>query len=286
MRRIAIRVLIAAVALTLAAVALIARQQHLEKLERTRAVAADVLRGTEEVFEDIEPLSANVQASLRTFRNDDHVAAARQFGISRVSSRTEAAELAGRQRLVHIVTNPVYHVRPLEYSIPYVTPSAANLLDRIGHRFHEALAAAGLPPFRFVVTSVTRTRTDQEALRSVNVNAAQESSHEFGTTFDLHYEDFDYEGRPTLPDSSDLYEKELREMIADGYNELSDRHSEALKAILGDVLLALQSEEDALVIYERRQPVFHVTAARPIPDAPPRLRDRSTQPTPPFNVAP
>lgn len=278
--------LILTAAAVIAVIVLVARQRHVEKMERTRNVAAQIIEATERRFEGIAPLPAPVQASLREYGNEQHVEAARALGVPRVASRTDVEQLVERQALVRIETNPLYGLRRLQYSLPYVTPSAANLLDRIGHRFHEALDSAGLPPYRFLVTSVTRSTEDQKALQSTNANAASESSHEYGTTFDLHYEQFDFEGRPAVPDTSDIYQDELRRMLAEAYGELSSSYTPALKSILGHVLLRLQAEEDALVIYERRQPVFHVTAARPIPDTPPRLRARSPEGTSLVSVAP
>src|SRR5690606_4824391 len=64
-------------------------------------------------------------------------------------------------------------VRELDHSLPYVVPDVVVLLERIGTRFQDALAAMGLPPYRIEVTSVLRTPEGQAALREGNVNAAQ-----------------------------------------------------------------------------------------------------------------
>lgn len=257
-------------------VALQARQEHMETLERTEELAVQVIGNTEESFEQIEPLTDSAKSALRTYRNEQHLEAAERYGISGIDSRAEAAELSADRELVRIETNPLYRVRELDYSVPYLTPDAANLLDRTAHRFHQRLAELGLPPYRLVVTSVTRSREDQEALRQVNVNAAQKSSHEYGTTFDLHYQEFDFAAEPAIPEIEDVYEGELRETVSDAYSQLANVHTEALASVLGDVLLDLQSENDAMVIYERRQPVYHVTVSNQIPVAPPRLKSIPT----------
>lgn len=249
-----------------------AHQEHLETVQRTRAVAADTLQGTEQALEAVTPLSAADRSALRTFRNEEHVAIAKQLGIAEVGSRAVVADLVQSQKLVRIENNRFYRIQELDYSIPYVTPDAANLLEKIGRRFQSRLAERGLPPYQFVVTSVTRSEEDQDALRQVNINAAVESSHEFGTTFDIHYGKFGYEAQPAVPEDAEIYRAEFRDFISEGYSELAAEHTEALKTVLGEVLLELQQREDAMVIYERRQPVYHVTVSQPIPEPPPRIR--------------
>lgn len=239
-----------------------ARRDHLERLERTHQLASQTIAEVASSFSSIEPLSAAELSQLRTYRNKDHVAAAERLGIKGIASMEEASALSGRDELVRIQNGSLYMIQDLDFSVPYLVPSGASLLDQIGEGFQRRLAEEGLPPYQFVITSVTRTREHQQALQRVNINAAKESSHEYGTTFDVHYNKFGYEGRPQVPDSSDIYEDVLAEELAEAFVEFTDEYSEQLKAVLGRVLIRLQDRGVAMTIYERRQPVFHVTVAR------------------------
>ena len=58
-----------------------------------------------------------------------------------------------KEKLHHIETNELYKVDSLTHSIPYLIPSAAQLLDTIGSNFLDSLTAKGLNPNKVIVTS-------------------------------------------------------------------------------------------------------------------------------------
>ena len=89
------------------------------------------------------------------------------------------------------------------------------------------------------VTSLLRTPATVSRLRRVNRNATAESTHTFGTTFDISYSRF-------ICDSDTL-----------------GRTFEDLKNLLGEVLLDFKNQGRCYVKMERRQACFHITA-RPI----------------------
>jgi hypothetical protein len=149
-------------------------------------------------------------------------------------------------------------------------PSARALLVEIGDRFHARLATMGLPPFRLEITSVMRTPASQAALRRVNPNAALgESTHEYGTTFDIAYASF---AAPAEPDIDlDVGELQWLRPRLDGIagsllETLAARNSRELMAVLGGVLAELQREGLVMVTLERLQPVYHLTVARRLSD--------------------
>ena len=266
-RRLLVR--LAAVLIVIAAIifAVDARRDHIERLERTHQMVSRATAQIESALSSIEPLSSSELAELRKTRNKDHIEAAERLGIDGLTSVEEASTLRNRAELVRIADNGTYVIQELDYSVPYVVPSAATLLDKIGDLFQQRLAQRGLPRYKYVVTSVTRTREHQQELQQVNVNAAKKSSHEYGTTVDLHYSKFGYDGRPAAPGSADVYEDVLAEELTQAFIGFSQKYSDQLKAILGRVLISLQDEGTALTIYERRQPVFHVTVARALSPA-------------------
>ena len=173
-------------------------------------------------------------------KNDVQLEVAEAIGIPSVANREDAE--AHKARLVELQdTTDTYVIGKLSYSIPYLIPSAKALLDDIGRVFQDSLKAKGLNPYKLVVTSVLRTEDDVEQLRKRNVNASENSTHRYGTSFDLSYWRYvkipDLRGRP--------YE---------------DVPPEYLRATLSQVLKDFHDQGDRCFIkYEKKQNCFHIT---------------------------
>lgn len=267
---IALTAVLLALILFLVSISIVSYVDHRETLQRTRTVAETLIQQTEAAFEQIPPLTAQEQSRLRSYLNPIHVETATQRGIANLQTREAIAKQIEERDLVRLEDNPYFYLQEMNYSVPAVVPNMADLLYLIGRQFQDTLRASGIPPYRYTITSATRSRKDQAALQQTNVNAASRSSHEFGTTVDVHYDEFDLaEGRLTLPDSlassSEIYPNVLRDRLTEAYERLARTHTDALKALLGRTLLSLQREGDVIVIYERRQPVYHITVSDSIP---------------------
>jgi hypothetical protein len=167
------------------------------------------------------------------------VQAAQAIGLKNPpQNRQEASKM--RSELSFIKTNCNYIVDTLTHSIPYLVPTAAAELERIGTEFADILQRNGLPHYRFYVTSVLRTKEDVKHLqKSGNVNATTQSCHCYGTTFDLAYFRFDKVSK-------------TREYM----------HQDNLKLVLGQVLLNEQRAGRIYVKYEWKQACFHITVRR------------------------
>ena len=98
-------------------------------------------------------------------------------------------------------------------------------------------------PNKLVVTSVLRTEEDVRKLRQGNINATENSTHRYGTTFDLSY--WRYVKVP-----------ELRE------RPYADVPPEYLRATLSQVLKDLHDEGACYVKYEKKQNCFHITVRK------------------------
>lgn len=176
----------------------------------------------------------------RTFGdlNSKQLAVAQAIGIEPIASREEAEEMTDRLTLIE--DNERYSVDSLTHSIPYLIPGAAALLDTIGQNFLDSLACKGLNPNKIIVTSVLRTQNDVKHLRRRNSNASANSTHAYGTTFDISWKRFDKvedpDGRP-----------------------MQDVRYDTLKLVLAEVLRDLKQEERCYVKYEIRQACFHIT---------------------------
>ena len=215
------------------------------------------------------PLLTNRQrAQLRRSPNAVHLAAAQRLGVPPVAQRGDVLGEALSAGLVRIGESPYYWVADLTHSVPYVTPDAAAVLDSIGVRFQQKLAAYGLPPYKYYISSVLRTQEDQAALRRTNVNAAVgTSSHEFGTTFDIQFRRYRYAGdlaaelwEPAYP----FLAAEFADALGAFYEETTELYPSRMLSLLAETMIELEDEGLLVTIMERRQPVFHTTVARPL----------------------
>lgn len=171
--------------------------------------------------------------------NDTQLKVAQAIGVPPVADRDAAEHL--KEKLVKLEDTDTYVVDSLTHSIPYLIPSAKALLDRIGETFQDSLRTHGLNPYKLVVTSVLRTEADVAQLRKRNQNASENSTHRYGTTFDISYWHYvkipQYRGRP--------YE---------------DVPPEYLRAVLSQALKDLHDQPGVCYIkYEKKQSCFHIT---------------------------
>lgn len=187
--------------------------------------------------EGFERFRVSLPGSLRTIFNDsNHVQleAARAVGIRPIENDSDIRSLS--RDLVRVQSCPEYYLDRLTHSYAYLVPEAAALLDDIGRAFNDSLAARGGGNYRIKVTSVLRTPQTVERLRRVNVNATGESTHSYGTTFDISYSKFAYDG-PGAP----------------------ARDFEDLKNLLAAVLKNMRGQGRCFVKFEGKQSCFHIT---------------------------
>lgn len=168
-------------------------------------------------------------------RNEVQLEAARECGLSRpLATREEVLETSCQ--LVEIRSNSIYMVDTLTYSVPYLTPAAVGLVERIGKRFQQCVRERGLGAYRMIVTSVLRTVEDVYNLRaSGNRNAVVNSTHCYATTFDIAYDEFFRVGWFVDADPA----------------ELTD--------ILVDIVEAERNKGHCFAIFERRETCIHIT---------------------------
>lgn len=165
---------------------------------------------------------------------DVQMEAARQFGLAEMPhSRDEVEEIKGT--LVPVRTNRYYKVAKLTHSVPYLRPNAARELKRIGKNFQDSLKSKDLPLYRIIVTSVLRTGDDVRKLGRSNSNASSNSTHCYGTTFDIWYAGYDRRSVTKIMDQSDL------------------------RKVLAEVLKDEKDNGRIWVRYESKQHCFHIT---------------------------
>lgn len=170
--------------------------------------------------------------------NDVHLITALSIGQPLCEDRSEAS--SNLDRYVYVGASPYYDLEKLTYSVPYLVPRAAVLLDEIGRNFLDSLTSKGIPFHKMVLTSLLRTNDDVARLKRRNRNASDNSCHRFGTTFDIAYSTF---YRVQDPDGPEQQEWSARELMP----------------ILAEVLDDQQRLGTCYVKYEVHERCFHIT---------------------------
>ena len=145
-----------------------------------------------------------------------------------------------KSELVYVGNNPFFHVDRLNNSIPYLVPSASELLQDIGRAFFDSLQTKQIPLHKIIVTSVLRSKADVAKLRQHNSNATENSCHLYGTTFDVCYNRY-----KTVEDPQGPRRRQVR--------------NDSLKWVLSEVLNDMRQQKRCLVKYEVKQGCFHIT---------------------------
>lgn len=191
-----------------------------------------------------EVVKTEQQEPEKPFRYDDmqpvQLEAAQKWGVTPVEKRD--TDFSKIPQLRKIETCDLYYVEYLAHSVPYLTPHAKELLERIARDFQDSLRVLGVTPHRIIITSVLRTMDDVRRLQRVNGNAVPQSSHCYGTTFDIAHNCF-YTVDPN---------------VKDGQNGKFMSYAD-MKRVLGHVLFRLRMKHMCLVIMENTQPCYHVT---------------------------
>lgn len=167
--------------------------------------------------------------------NEDHLAAAKQYGLSHTPKSRDDVNFEG---LVKISDNDYIKIWDLKYSVPYLTKNAATELDIISRAFHDSLANHRLLNYKIVVSSILRTEEDVAKLRKHNGNASNNSAHCYGTTFDIANQRYWRDDEDSQDAKMEPYE---------------------LNKVMSEVLKDRKKQGKILCKYEKNQHCFHIT---------------------------
>lgn len=166
---------------------------------------------------------------------DTHMEAALKNGIEPLECRADTN--ANGDKLIRLPLElEVYTIDELKYSIPYLIPSANDLVLDICMNFRDSLISKKLPLHKLILTSITRTNEDVAKLTKRNYNASENSVHRYGTTVDISWRRFE----KIDPNQADF-------------------NTEKLKRVLGEVLFDLRQMNRCYIKHERKQACFHIT---------------------------
>lgn len=167
---------------------------------------------------------------------DLHTQAATANGVGPFISRDDTAKY--KKKIVKLESETkLYRIDKLTHSIPFLVPKAVDLLTDICTNFRDSLVNKDMPLYKPIITSITRTRDDIKKLSKRNINASENSVHQYATTVDIAWTRFD---------KVDKKDERTRD---DGQ----------LKAVLGQVLHDLRQDGRCYIKHERKQSCFHIT---------------------------
>ena len=211
------------------------------------------------IFEDyLTPVKEN---ELRKFLLMRHLAIGNQFGLSGLESdenilKNARSGLLKEQKTGGDVGFYFYNV-PAKYR--FVTPNTARGLAVIYRTLNQFLKTKDHNfQLKIAISSMIRPENYQQRLRNKNANASFISSHSFGVSFDIFYDDF-FVSVPTEQIGNAILQKILDAQRNKIGFLLGDSLSRQFHAALHQTLIDLQNQNILYAIIEKKQKCYHVT---------------------------
>ncbi|HPR49786.1 MAG TPA: DUF5715 family protein [Spirochaetota bacterium] len=153
------------------------------------------------------------------------------------------------------------------YNVPsqnrYLRQSAFQCLTIITKRMQDVISEKGdFPVLKIAISSMIRTLSYHDSLKKKNINAAAISSHSYGISFDIFYDDF-YISLPEYTKDNSLAQKIIEKTRTDLGFVLGRSLRRQMRSLLAETLLQLQDEGYLYVIEENKQRCYHITSLIP-----------------------
>lgn len=227
-------------------------------------IAHEIERGVVEhvpIYEDFS--SPEKEANLRKYLLPDHLRMAAKTGQPPVEDDDDLVKRTGSGEFEQFDSglDKMYYFYNVPRKYRCLRKDTLRGLEALLQRYQENLNARhSLPVVKLAISSAVRPVSYQNNLRSRNGNASFESSHSYGISFDIFYDDY----LVSLPDSevpgnlaaSNEVLKNLRPQL--GYL-MGDALSRQFRSVLMDTLIQLQNEGLLYAILEKNQRCYHVT---------------------------
>lgn len=205
--------------------------------------------------------SPQKEAELRRYLLPAHLDAVKRAGLAelRQDSDIAAQKDSGALRELASGGDALYYFYNVRKELRLLAPFAAEGLARITGRFQQNLKKrTTLPPVKIAISSALRPLSYQHGLRGRNPNATLESSHCFGASFDIFYDE--YFVRLPVDERACSLSRRAQET---SNRRLGFLMGAALRrqfhAALMETLLELQDEGVLYAILEKHQRCYHVT---------------------------
>ena len=179
-----------------------------------------------------------------------------------VLSAAEIPSLVEKKLLVPVKadTDTLFFFYGVKEDNRFLTPSALSSLNKICVNFNKKLEDLKLPTVKIAVSSALRPDDYQKDLRKNNRNATLVSTHSYGMSFDIFYDDYYLIlPQPKLNVIPDEIAGKLRRRF--GFI-LGDSLRRQLRSILFQTIIDMQESGEIYAIAEKNQRCYHITAIK------------------------
>lgn len=215
------------------------------------------------IFEDY--LESKNYLELRKNLYPEHIKIAKENYIIIIKNQEELKREIENGNFISL-DNPKIREYYFFYNVPkenrYLHKNFYKILEEIGKRFQKKMNYIKNPKIKIklAISSLIRTEEYQKNLKSKNFNAIDNSTHSYGISVDIFYDEF-YVSFDELCDNFKI--EKCRDFINHYGYVLGGNLRRQFQSILAETLIELQKENRLYVILEKNQRVFHIT---PIPE--------------------
>jgi len=201
------------------------------------------------------------EMKLRTYLFPAHMDVALKSGMKPVDVDDSIRDLVSSKKLVQVKSgkDTLYYFYNVREKYRALTPRAACGLSVLAERFQQNIATRmTLPPVKIALSSLLRPAAYQSGLRAVNANATMVTTHSYGVSFDIYFDDY-FVSLPR-PVPSNAISASVMEMIRTRFGFLlGDALRGQFRSVLMETLIQLQEEGVLYAILEKNQRCYHVT---------------------------
>lgn len=210
-----------------------------------------------------------IEKELRTYLLMEHLSVAHNGKYSEIKNEDELKQAVKKEELVFVESgtdDPVFFYNvPAKYR--YLRNFTKKGLWGLCEAFQEHLPQTlkggnkGIQ-VKLAISSAVRPASYQKSLRNKNTNASFESTHSYGISFDIFYDDFyvsiDPDGETKKPGKEDANPLVNAIRKQHGFS-LGNSLRRQFQTVLAKTLLDLQHQHKLYAIQEKNQKCYHVT---------------------------
>ncbi|MCL1912175.1 MAG: DUF5715 family protein [Leptospirales bacterium] len=212
------------------------------------------------IYEDYA--GAQKEETLRKYLFNEHYAAVKRSGMEPVSSAAEIPAFVEKKLLVPVKAgaDALFFFYGVKEDNRFLTPQALASLNQICANFNKRLENLKLPAVKIAISSALRPDDYQKDLRKNNQNATLISTHSYGMSFDIFYDDYYL----VLPQPRpDVIPNEIADKLRRRFGfVLGDSLRRQLRTVLFQTLVDMQDSGEIYAIAEKNQRCYHITAIK------------------------
>lgn len=200
--------------------------------------------------------SLEKEQALRTYLYPWHKKIAEAYG-RKIESDEDIDTLVKEGELVPLGRDGDFYCYGVPAKYRFLDPDAKRALYLVCTTFNRKLGEKGLKlRVKLALSSCIRPAQYQDILTTKNGNAVSESTHSYGVSFDLFFDDF----YVVLPEPEGDTAREMFAKVRGRYGfTLGDSLRRQFKTVLTETVRELQDQGLIYPILERKQKVYHIT---------------------------